>query len=72
LNKTDGSLFPRPVANFIMTDDDNSEDISRVNDRIDAVTGIQRGLADVEAGRTIPSEKFFQEFFATYGIPNEE
>jgi hypothetical protein len=34
--------------------------------------GIQRGIDDLNAGRTTSSEEFFEEFFSRYNIPSSE
>jgi PHD/YefM family antitoxin component YafN of YafNO toxin-antitoxin module len=50
----------------------DAESYQKMLDEIDeqqAVEGIRRGLADVEAGRVIPFEEFEKEFRARYGIP---
>lgn len=44
---------------------DNFEEI----DRLEAVEGIRRGMADVEAGRGRPAEEFFDEMFRKFNIP---
>jgi prevent-host-death family protein len=38
-------------------------------DEMEALEGIRRGLADVEAGRVTPLEKFEKEFRKRHGIP---
>ena len=38
-------------------------------DRVEAIEGIQRGLADVKAGRTRPARKVFARLRRTHGIP---
>lgn len=38
-------------------------------DDMEALEGIKRGLADVEAGRVTPVEKFEKDFRKRHGIP---
>jgi prevent-host-death family protein len=38
-------------------------------DEMEALEGIKRGLADVEAGRVTPVEKFEKDFRKKHGIP---
>ena len=38
-------------------------------DRIETIEGIQRGLADVKAGRTKPARKVFDRLRRKHGIP---
>lgn len=38
-------------------------------DRIEAIEGIQRGLADVTAGRTKPARQVFDRLRRKHGIP---
>jgi hypothetical protein len=38
-------------------------------DRVEAIEGIQRGLADVKAGRTKPAQQVFDRLRRKHGIP---
>jgi len=38
-------------------------------DRVEAIEGIQRGLADVKAGRTKPPRQVFARLRRKHGIP---
>jgi predicted transcriptional regulator len=38
-------------------------------DRVEAIEGIQRGLADVKAGRTKPARQVFARLRRKHGIP---
>jgi prevent-host-death family protein len=38
-------------------------------DRVEAIEGIQRGLADVKAGRTKPARQVFSRLRRKHGIP---
>jgi prevent-host-death family protein len=59
-------------ASMVVQDAESYEELLRAKEKMDALEGIQRGLADVKAGRLIPSETFFEEFFAKYDISNDE
>jgi len=38
-------------------------------DHQEAVEGVQRGLEDVEADRTVPADEFLDEFADKHGLP---
>ena len=38
-------------------------------ERVETIEGIQRGFADVKAGRTKPARKVFDQLRRRYGIP---
>ena len=38
-------------------------------DRVEAIEGIQRGLADVKAGRTQPARRVFDRLRRAHGVP---
>jgi prevent-host-death family protein len=38
-------------------------------DRVEAIEGIQRGLADVQAGRTKPAKQVFDRLRRKHGVP---
>ncbi len=38
-------------------------------DRVEALEGIQRGVADVKAGRTKPAQQVFDKLRRKHGIP---
>ena len=38
-------------------------------DRVEAIEGIQRGLADVKAGRTKPARQVFNRLRRKHGVP---
>jgi len=59
-------------ASMVVQDAESYEQLLRAKDRLDALEGIQRGLADVRAGRVTDSEIFFKEFEAKYNIPENE
>lgn len=39
-------------------------------DRVEAIEGIQRGLADVKAGRTKPASQVFARLRRKHGVPS--
>ena len=47
---------------------DINKDIGYI-DEAEALEGIKRGLADVDAGRVTPLEKFEKDFRKKHGIP---
>ena len=46
----------------------NAEAYQALLDRVEAIEGIQRGLADVKAGRTRPARQVFDRLRRTHGI----
>lgn len=59
-------------ASIVVQDAEGYEELLRAKEKMEALKGIQRGIADMKAGRTISSEEFFEEFFAKYDIPTNE
>lgn len=59
-------------ASIVVQDAESYEELLHAKEKMDALRVIQRGLADVKAGRTTPADEFFMEFFARYDIPEEE
>lgn len=59
-------------ATLVVQDAESYQKLLEAKDRMEAIEGIRRGLADVKAGRTKPVDEFFKEFFAKYDIPEEE
>ena len=47
----------------------NAEAYQTLLDRVEAIEGIQRGLADVNAGRTKPARQVFDRLRRKHGIP---
>ena len=41
-------------------------------DRMEAIEGISRGLESIKRKAGTPADKFFQEFFADYNIPEHD
>jgi prevent-host-death family protein len=59
-------------ASVVVQDAESYEKLLEAKEKMDALRGIQRGLADVRAGRTKPGDEFFADFFARYDIPEDE
>jgi predicted transcriptional regulator len=57
-------------AEVILQDAASYERLLEEMDARQALAGIGRGLADVEAGRGKPLEEFEREFRARHGIPS--
>ncbi|MGH9914021.1 MAG: type II toxin-antitoxin system Phd/YefM family antitoxin [Pyrinomonadaceae bacterium] len=58
-------------ATLVVQDAESYQKLLEAKDRIEAIEGIRRGLADMKAGRGTPSDKFFAEFFAKNNIPEK-
>ena len=59
-------------AAAVVHDPDSYQDYLREKDRLEALAGIRRGLADVKAGRTRPAEDVFRDIEERFGIPHDE
>ena len=59
-------------AAAVVHDPDSYQDYLREKERLETIAGIQRGLADVRAGRTRPAEDVFREIEERFGIPHDE
>jgi prevent-host-death family protein len=59
-------------ASIVVQDAESYEELLRAKEKMDTLKGIQRGLSDIKAGRTVSSDDFFEEFFAKYDIPINE
>ena len=59
-------------AAAVVHDPDSYQDYLREKDRLEALAGIRRGLADVKAGRTRPAEDVFRDIEEKFGIPHDE
>jgi prevent-host-death family protein len=59
-------------ASIVVQDAESYEELLRAKEKLDALKRIQRGLADVKAGRAVPSDEFVREFFARYDTADEE
>lgn len=59
-------------AAMVVQDAESYEEFLRQKDRIETIEGVRRGIADMKAGRTRPSEEVFRELFEKYGIPENE
>lgn len=58
-------------AAAVVIDPDEYEYLQE-KDRREAVEGIRRGIADIEAGRFRPASEFFDEMFAKFNIPRRK
>ena len=56
-------------AALVVQDAESYEALLDAKERMDALKGIQKGLADLKNGKTISSDDFFKEFFSKYDIP---
>jgi prevent-host-death family protein len=59
-------------AAAVVHDPDSYQEYLREKDRLEAIAGIRRGIADVKAGRTRPAEEVFRDLFERFGIPETE
>ena len=59
-------------ASIVVQDAESYEKLLKTKEKMDALKGIQNGLADLRAGRAILSDDFFVEFFSKYDIPESE
>lgn len=59
-------------AAAVVHDPDSYQDYLREKDRLETIAGIQRGLADVKAGRTRPAEDVFRDIEERFRIPHDE
>ena len=59
-------------AAAVVHDPDSYQDYLREKDRLETIAGIERGLADVKAGRTRPAEDVFRDIEERFGIPHNE
>lgn len=59
-------------ASIVVQDAEGYEKLLEAKEKMDALRGIQNGLADLKAGRTLSSDDFFAEFFSKYDIPESE
>jgi prevent-host-death family protein len=59
-------------ASIVVQDAESYEELLHAKEKMDALHGIQKGLADLRAGRTTPSDEFFEDFFSRYNIPESE
>lgn len=55
-------------AAAVVMDPDSYEDFQREKDRQEMIAGVNRGIADMKAGRTTPAEKAFRDFEKKHGI----
>ena|SRR5260370_6685224 len=57
-------------AELVVQDAASYQKLLEQADKTEALEGIMRGLADVEAGRVTPLRKFEKDFRAKRGIPS--
>ena len=55
-----------------MQDAESYQKLLKVQDRMEAIEGIRRGLESMKRNAGKPAEKFFREFFAEKGIAEKE
>lgn len=53
-------------------DAQSDQELMETQDRMEAIEGIKRGLESMRRKTGKPAEKFFREFFAEKGIPEQE
>jgi predicted transcriptional regulator len=56
-------------ADVVVQDASSYQRLLAYIDEMEALEGIKRGLADIEAGRVTPLEKFEKDFRKKHGIP---
>jgi PHD/YefM family antitoxin component YafN of YafNO toxin-antitoxin module len=61
-------LTVRGKAKYVIHDAKSYRKLLDALDRAEAIAGIRRGLADVDAGRTIPLEQFRAEQIKKHGL----
>jgi prevent-host-death family protein len=59
-------------AEMVVLDAESYDDFLREKDRIETITSVNRGIADMKAGRTRPAEDVFRDLFEKFGIPDDE
>lgn len=55
-------------AAAVVLDPDSYEDFQREKDRQDMIASVNRGIEDMQAGRTKPAKQVFDEFEKKHGI----
>jgi prevent-host-death family protein len=58
-------------AALVVHDAESYEEFLREKDRLEAIAGIRRGIADMKAGRVKPAEQVFKELEARFKIPSD-
>ena len=53
-------------------DNQNDQELTRVEDRVEAIEGIKRGLESMQRNAGKPAEEFFREFFVEKSIAERE
>ena len=58
-------------AAAVVHDPDSYQEYLREKDRQETIAAVNRGIADMKAGRTVPAEKVFRDLEKRFGIPSE-
>jgi prevent-host-death family protein len=58
-------------AAAVVHDPDSYQEFLREKDRQETIAAVNRGIADMKAGRTVPAEKVFHNLEKRFGIPSE-
>lgn len=58
-------------AAAVVHDPDSYQEFIREKDRQDTIAAVNRGIADMKAGRVTPAEKVFRDLEKKFGIPSE-
>ena len=56
----------------MVQDNQNDQELTRAEDRIEAIEGIKRGLESMQRDAGKPAEEFFNEFFIEESISERE
>ena len=59
-------------AELIVQDAESYQRLLEAQDRMEAIEGIRRGLESMKRNAGKPADKFFRDFFAEKGIPDQE
>lgn len=59
-------------AELVVQDAGSYQKLLEAQDRMEAIDGIRRGLESMRRNAGKPAEKFFRDFFAEKGIPEQE
>lgn len=54
---------------IVVQDEESFQQLLDIKDRLETIRGVERGLKDVEAGRTRPIEEVIAEKTKKYGLP---
>ena len=59
-------------AELVVQDAESYQRLLEAQDRLEAIVGIWRGLESMRRNAGKPADKFFRDFFAEKGIPEQE